>query len=114
MVLGGAVDDRVTNRLVLGEIIWIDMPRVEEPEMRGVDLALERLQIIALALDKADANFVFGKIENLKRRQRRRLGARAHVNPDHAGALDDLVGFGLDLLLEAGRRQARHVEAVPR
>ena len=37
---------------------------------------------------------------------------RAHVDPDDAGALHDLVGLGLDLLLEARRRQARHVDAV--
>ena len=45
--------------------------------------------------------------------QRRRFGARAHIDPDHAGPFGHLVGLGLHLLLEVlFRRQVRHVEAV--
>ena len=80
--------------------------------MRGIDLALERLQVVAVALDEADLDLVLGHVEDLEGGQRRRLGARAHVDPHHAGALDRLVGPCLHLLLEAGRRQARHVQAV--
>ena len=90
------------------------MPGVQESEMRGVDLALERLQVIAVALDEGHLHLVLGKIENLERRQRRGLRARAHVDPHDAGALHHLVGLGLHLLLEARRRQARHVDAVAR
>ena len=46
-------------------------------------------------------------------RQRRRLGALAHIDPDHAVALGGLVGLGLDLVLEVlMRRHVRHVDAV--
>ena len=82
--------------------------------MRGVDLALDRLQVVAIALDHADVDLVFRRIEDLEGGQRRRL-ARAHVDPDHAGALDRLVGLGMDLVLEVLlRRHARHVDALAR
>ena len=112
VVLRRAVGDGVEDRLILGEIVRIDMAGVQEAEMRGVDLALERLQPVAVALDEADADLVLGNVQDLEGRQRRSLGARSHVDPDDAGALHDLVGFRLHLLLEARRRQARHVHAV--
>src|SRR5436190_1424520 len=90
------------------------MTRMQESEMRGIDLSFERLQVVALALDEAHPDLVFGKTENLERRELWRLGARAHVHPDDAGPLHDLIGFRFDLFLEAGRRQARHVEAIAR
>jgi hypothetical protein len=48
---------------------------VQEAEMRGIDLALERLQPVAVALDEADADLVLGNVQDLEGRQRRRLGA---------------------------------------
>jgi hypothetical protein len=86
--------------------------RVQEAEMRGVDLALQRLQIVAIALDEAHFDLVLGDIEDFERRQRRRLRARSHVDPDDAGALHHLVGLRLHFLLEARRWQARHIEAI--
>ena len=102
VVLRRAVDDRVPDRLVLRQVVEIDVAGVQEAEMRGVDLALERLQIVAVALDEADVDLVFGNVEDLERRQRRRLGARAHVDPHHAGALDHLVGLAFTFCLKPG------------
>src|SRR5947199_6051622 len=54
MILRGAVGDGVVNRIILVEIVRIDVAGVQETEMRSIDLALERLQIIAFALDERD------------------------------------------------------------
>ena len=114
MIFRRAVDDGVAHRIVLGEIVRIDMAGVQEAEMRGVDLALERLQVIAVALDEGHLHLVFRNVEDLECRQRRGLRARPHVDPHDTGTLHHLVGLGLHLLLEARRRQARHVDAVAR
>ena len=45
MVLRGAVGDGVEDRVVLGDIVGIDMAGVQEAEMRGIDLALYGLQV---------------------------------------------------------------------
>ena len=86
---------------------------MQEAEVRGVDLALERLQPVAVALDQADADLSRRHVEDLEARQRRRLRVLAHMDPDEAGALDRAIGLGLHLVLEvlAGGR-ARHVDAV--
>ena len=102
----------MADRLVVRQVVGIDVARMQVAEMRGVDLALERLQPVAVALDEADLDLVLGHVEDLEGRQRRYLCALAHVDPDDAGALHRLVGFRLHLLLEARRRQARHVQAV--
>jgi hypothetical protein len=39
MVLRGAVSDGVEDRVVLGDIVGMDMAGVQEAEMRGIDLA---------------------------------------------------------------------------
>ena len=40
MVLRGAVGDGVEDRVVLDDIVGMDMAGVQEAEMRGIDLAL--------------------------------------------------------------------------
>ena len=82
-----------------GELLGIDMAGMEKAEMRGVDLALQRLQVVARAHDEADADLALGKVEDLERRQCRRR-ARAHVDPDHAAPLHGGIGPGLHLVLE--------------
>ena len=58
-------------------------------------------------------DLVLRQQRRLDHRHRRRFGARAHVDPDQAAALVDLVGLCLDLVLEAlRRRDVRHLEAV--
>jgi hypothetical protein len=103
----------VEDRVVLRNIVGIDMASVQEAEMRGIDLALNGLQVIAVALDEGDANFVIGQVEDFERRQRRDLCLRPHVDPDDARALDCLIGLGFHLMLEIlVRRHARHVDTV--
>jgi hypothetical protein len=63
----------VEDRVVLGDIVGMDMASVQEAEMRGIDLALNGLQVIAVALDEGDANFVIGQVEYFERWQRRDL-----------------------------------------
>ena len=47
-------------------------------------------------------------------RQRRLLLRRPHIGPQHAAALDQRIGFELDLLAEAAfLRLRRHVDALP-
>jgi hypothetical protein len=64
------------------------------------------------ALNEADPNLVLWQVEDLKAGELGWLGARTHVNPNYAGALDHLVGLGLHLLHEAGRRNAWHIHAI--
>jgi hypothetical protein len=105
----------VEDRVVLRNIVGIDMASVQEAEMRGIDLALNGLQVIAVALDEGDANFVIGQVEDFERRQRRDLCLRPHVDPDDARALDRLIGLGFHLMLEIlVRRHTRHVDTVAR
>ncbi len=85
---------------------------MQEAEMGGVDLALERLQPVAIALHHVDDDLVRREIQHLEGRQRLRL-ALAHVHPDQAGPLHDAIGLGFDLVLEIlVLGHVRHVEAV--
>ena len=81
--------------------------------MRGVDVAFEALQPVAVAHVAHDDALVVGDAQHLERRQRRRHLALAHVDPDDAALLGDLVGLGLDAVGEAlVLGQVRLVEAV--
>jgi hypothetical protein len=112
MIFGGAAGNGVAQRFVFGDIIDIDMAGMQEAEMRGVDLAFERLQIVAVALNETHADLTIRNIQDFERRQRRRFGARPHIDPDDAGALNHPIGFRLDLLFEIRRRHAWHIEAI--
>ena len=48
----------MANRLVLSHVVGINMARMQETEMRRIDVALERLKVIALALNKRHAGLV--------------------------------------------------------
>src|SRR5260370_9711298 len=83
--------------------------------MRGVDVAFERLQPLALALPAITVGLAGRQQGRFERRQRRRYRALAHIDVNHAAALRHLVGFGLDLgqgFLVDG--QVRHLQAVAR
>ena len=112
MVLGRAVDDGVAAEVVLDHV-GRHAADVQEAEMRGVDVALERLQPVAFALDEEHVALVLGQQDRLEARQRRRRLALAHVGPDQAVALEHLVALRLDPL---GERlvggNVRHVDAV--
>ena len=93
--------DGVEDRIVVGEVVRIDMAGMQKSEMRGVDVAFERLQIIAMALDEEHADLVVGNAQDLEARQRRRFGARSHIDPHHAGAFDHAVRLGPTLCLKS-------------
>src|SRR5579859_1615160 len=79
--------------------------------MRGVDIALQRLQIIAVALYEGRSDLGVGNAQNLECRQRRRLRPRSHIDPHEPGTLDRAVRFGADLVLEIlMRRHIGHVD----
>ena len=89
VILGRAVGERVAPEMAGLSILGLDPAHVQEAEMRGIDVAFERLQIIAFALHHEQiALAVVGDHDQFEHRQRRRLLARAHVGPDQAVALD--------------------------
>src|SRR5262245_63582167 len=53
MIFRRAVGNGMAQRLILRQLVGIHMAGVQEAEMRGIDLPLERLQVIAIALDEA-------------------------------------------------------------
>ena len=58
-------------------------------------------------------DLVVGNAEHLETRQRRRLGARPHIDPHDAGAFDRAVRLGADPVLEVLlRRHVRHIDAL--
>jgi len=113
VILGRAIDDGVTaeaRRVGLLGLVRADM---QEAEVRGVDVAFEPLQPIAVALDAEQIALAVAEQHRLEHRQLRRLRPRAHVSPDQAVALDSGIGLGLDLLRKGlVLRHVRHVEAV--
>jgi hypothetical protein len=46
--------------VILGQLVGVDVAGMQEAEMRGIDVAFERLQIIAVALDARHADLGFG------------------------------------------------------
>src|ERR1700739_2988221 len=44
--------DRVVDGIVFAQLVRLDVAGVQKAEMRGVDIALQRLQIIAVALNE--------------------------------------------------------------
>ena len=100
------------------EVIGVDvvdrqLAGVQKAEMRGVDVAFQRLQPVAFALAGQEIGLVGRAQHRLERRQRRRHLALAHIDPDQPPAFGDLVGLGLDLIAEVlVCRQIGHVEAI--
>ena len=56
-VLRRAFRERAVDRVVLRHIVRLDAAHMQEAEVRGVDIAFQGLQPVALALDKADRGF---------------------------------------------------------
>src|SRR5581483_6011845 len=69
MVLRRPIGHGMTDGLILGEVVRLDMASVQKAEMRGIDLALERLQVIAVALDEAHVDLVLRDVQDLEGRQ---------------------------------------------
>ena len=69
---------------------------MEKAQVRGVDVAFERLQPIALAVGQRDVSVVGVSGDGgFDLGEGRRLGALAHVDEHHPAALGGLVGLGL-------------------
>ena len=81
--------------------------------MRGVDVAFQCLQPVALTLRERNGKIAFRQQRRLDLRHRRCILARTHVHPDDAGTLRHLIGLGVHLLSEVlFRRHVGHVDAV--
>ena len=76
--------------------------------MGRIDVALERLQIVALQEGLLQVAVLLRRGEELVARQQRRL-ALAHIGEHHAGALDDRIGGVPDLVLVAALRRLRRL-----
>src|SRR5262245_25679122 len=86
---------------------------MQKAEMRGVDVALQSLQPVALTLTEYRVDLILREEYRLQGRQRRWLGSRSHIDPDQTIALNRLVGLGLDLVLVIVLRwHVRHVDAI--
>jgi hypothetical protein len=69
---------------------------MEKAQVRGVDVAFERLQPIALAVGQGDVSVVgVAGDGGFDLGEGRGFGALAHVDEHHPAALGGLVGFGL-------------------
>src|SRR5207247_706488 len=89
------------------------MARVEEAEVDGVDVALDRLHEVAV-LDELARSAALFEVRPDVGQGRRRL-PWSHVGPDDAVALDTGIRFCLDLCLEiALGRLRRHIDALAR
>ena len=81
--------------------------------MRGVEIALDRLQPVAAALHEAVLDLVLRQERGFERRQVRRALALAHIDPDEAVLLGGEIGLGAHLVLEIlVRRHVGHLETV--
>src|SRR5262245_61031038 len=81
--------------------------------MRGVNVAFERLQVIAGALCENYGQFLLRQQRRFDLWERRGLLGGTHVYPDNTGAFGHLVRLGPHLLFEIlVRRNARHVDAA--
>src|SRR5262245_43303764 len=68
---------------------------MEEAQVRGIDVAVDRLQPTALAVDQRDVSIVgIGGDGGFDLRERRCLGALTHVDENHPAALGGLVRLG--------------------
>ena len=86
------------------------VPGVQVAEMDRVDVAFHRLDEVALTHRLVDPAFFVEVRQQVG--QRRRHGARSHVSPDDAVALNAWVGNRTHLVLEiAFRRLRRHIDA---
>jgi hypothetical protein len=81
--------------------------------MRGIDIAFQRLQPVALPLPAIKAG-IFRRTEHrFQGRQGRRRLALAHINVDEAAAFGDAISTCLHLLAEILiGRDVRHLQAV--
>jgi len=115
---GRVVFRRAVDRVVFRgrsrvDVLRLDRAVVQPGEMRGVDVALQRLHPVAFALDAEQLHIIRGQQRRLELGQRRRLLRLAHIDPDQAVALLHRIRFGAHLILEILMLgQVRHVGAA--
>ena len=113
VVFRGAVGHREAEQAVFRHDLRVDAAGMQKAEMRGVDIAFQRLQPVALALHERDRHLALRQQGRLDLRQRRRLRALAHIDPDKAVALRDRVRLGLDAVLEIRHAgEVRRIDAI--
>ena len=113
MIIGRAVDHRVAAQIGRIGLRRIDAAHVQEREVRGVDVAFQRLQPVALALHHERLHSSGGSMTASKHGRGGACSRLAHVGPDEPVALERRVGLRPDLLGEGlGGRDVRHVEAI--
>ena len=106
-----AVGERVPGPAVRRHLGGVHAAEVQVHGVAGVDVALQRLHPVAVALVHLDA--VVGEHRGLELRHRRRRRPRSQVRPDESAALHTGIGHGPDLLLEVAlRRLDGHVDAA--
>ena len=105
--------DLVVQEVALVGILQGQVTHVEEGKVHGVDVALERLHIVAVSNHRGDATL--GVHVGFEVRQWWRCLARSHVRPNDAAALYTGICNGPYLVLKiALRRLAGHVDAGAR
>ena len=97
VILGRPIAERVNSEISRLGVLRLDPAHVQEAEMRGIDIAFERLQVIALALHhELIALALVLDHHRFEHRQRGRFLAFAHIGPDQAVALDRRIGLRRD------------------
>jgi hypothetical protein len=94
-----AIGDEIAPAIVLG-LRGVCRAEMQNADMRGVEIALDRLEPIAMPLHEAQLDEIRGREAGIEGRQRGRLGRIAHIDPDHAVALRRQIGLGADPVLE--------------
>src|SRR5258708_34258892 len=92
--------------------IRMEFAAVEEGDVARIDAAFHRLQVIAFLPTLADVPVRGGKLRPLEGRRRGLKLRWPHVSPQNPAALDQRVGFQIDLIEEAAfLRVYRHLDA---
>ncbi len=108
-----AVEDLEALTVVWVNVRHLDRARVQKAEMRGIDIALQRLHPVAFALPAGHQGLFRRAQQRLERRKGRRHFPLPQIDVDEPAALGDLIGAGLYLAAEIlVGRQIRHVEAI--
>ena len=98
----------------LEQRVLVDVVAVQPGDVARIDAALHGLQPVALLDALGDEALLRRHHREFPLRQRRRVLRRAHIGPQDAAALDQRIGFELDLLGEAAFLWLRrHLDALP-
>ena len=88
------------DRMAVRHIVRFDAAHMQKAEVRGIDIALQRLQPVALPLDHSDNRFALWHQVGFERGEFGHLFSLAHIDPDNAVALLHRIGLGPHLVGE--------------